>query len=108
MVGPDAEHEGIIRAGARFVEAMACARVPKLVPTLTDEFRLAEREFGFSETSSVRGSQRRRGCWKGTREATGSPRLVITICSPASTRRSRSAVLLRKSRDATLIAMRQT
>ncbi len=29
MVGPDAEHEGIIRSGARFVEAMATARVPK-------------------------------------------------------------------------------
>ena len=27
--GPDAEHEGIIRAGARFVEAMATARVPE-------------------------------------------------------------------------------
>jgi acetyl-CoA carboxylase carboxyltransferase component len=34
MVGPDAEHEGIIRAGAQFVEAMACARVPKLVLTV--------------------------------------------------------------------------
>ena len=34
MVGPDAEHEGIIRAGARFVEAMACARVPKVVLTV--------------------------------------------------------------------------
>ncbi|WP_082821203.1 acyl-CoA carboxylase subunit beta [Gemmatimonas phototrophica] len=34
MVGPDAEHEGIIRAGARFVEAMACARVPKIVLTV--------------------------------------------------------------------------
>lgn len=34
MVGPEAEHEGIIRAGARFVEAMACARVPKLVLTV--------------------------------------------------------------------------
>ncbi len=34
MVGPDAEHEGIIRAGAHFVEAMACARVPKLVLTV--------------------------------------------------------------------------
>ena len=34
MVGPDAEHEGIIRAGARFVEAMATARVPKVVLTL--------------------------------------------------------------------------
>ena len=34
MVGSDAEHEGIIRAGARFVEAMACARVPKLVLTV--------------------------------------------------------------------------
>jgi acetyl-CoA carboxylase carboxyltransferase component len=34
MVGPEAEHEGIIRAGARFVEAMATARVPKLVLTL--------------------------------------------------------------------------
>jgi 3-methylcrotonyl-CoA carboxylase beta subunit len=33
MVGGEAEHEGIIRAGARFVEAMACARVPKLVLT---------------------------------------------------------------------------
>jgi 3-methylcrotonyl-CoA carboxylase beta subunit len=34
MVGPDAEHEGIIRAGARFVEAMACARGPKIVLTV--------------------------------------------------------------------------
>jgi 3-methylcrotonyl-CoA carboxylase beta subunit len=34
MVGPDAEHSGIIRAGARFVEAMSCARVPKLVLTV--------------------------------------------------------------------------
>jgi 3-methylcrotonyl-CoA carboxylase beta subunit len=34
MVGVDAEHSGIIRAGARFVEAMATATVPKLVLTL--------------------------------------------------------------------------
>jgi 3-methylcrotonyl-CoA carboxylase beta subunit len=34
MVGPEAEHEGIIRAGARFVEAMATAKVPKLVLTV--------------------------------------------------------------------------
>ncbi|MEZ4414841.1 MAG: carboxyl transferase domain-containing protein [Gemmatimonadota bacterium] len=34
MVGPDAEHSGIIRAGAHFVEAMATATVPKLVLTL--------------------------------------------------------------------------
>lgn len=34
MVGPEAEHEGIIRSGARFVEAMATARVPKLVLTV--------------------------------------------------------------------------
>ena len=34
MVGPDAEHSGIIRAGARFVEAMATALVPKLVLTV--------------------------------------------------------------------------
>ena len=34
MVGPESEHEGIIRAGARFVEAMATARVPKLVLTV--------------------------------------------------------------------------
>ncbi len=34
MVGPDAEHSGIIRAGAQFVEAMATATVPKLVLTL--------------------------------------------------------------------------
>jgi acetyl-CoA carboxylase carboxyltransferase component len=34
MVGPEAEHEGIIRAGARFVESMAAARVPKLVLTV--------------------------------------------------------------------------
>lgn len=34
MVGPDAEHSGIIRAGARFVEAMATAAVPKLVLTI--------------------------------------------------------------------------
>lgn len=34
MVGPEAEHAGIIRAGARFVEAMAAAVVPKLVLTV--------------------------------------------------------------------------
>jgi acetyl-CoA carboxylase carboxyltransferase component len=34
MVGPAAEHSGIIRAGAEFVEAMATAVVPKLVVTL--------------------------------------------------------------------------
>jgi len=34
MVGTDAEHSGIIRAGARFVEAMATATVPKLVLTM--------------------------------------------------------------------------
>jgi len=34
MVGSEAEHSGIIRAGARFVEAMATATVPKLVLTL--------------------------------------------------------------------------
>src|SRR5207248_9639644 len=34
MVGPEAEHSGIIRAGARFVEAMACAKVPKIVLTI--------------------------------------------------------------------------
>ena len=34
MVGPEAEHGGIIRAGARWVEAMSCARVPKVVLTL--------------------------------------------------------------------------
>ncbi len=34
MVGPEAEHAGIIRAGARWVEAMATARVPKLVLTV--------------------------------------------------------------------------
>src|SRR5207244_10988708 len=34
MVGPEAEHSGIIRAGARFVEAMATAIVPKIVLTV--------------------------------------------------------------------------
>jgi acetyl-CoA carboxylase carboxyltransferase component len=34
MVGSDAEHSGIIRAGAKFVEAMATALVPKLVLTV--------------------------------------------------------------------------
>jgi len=34
MVGTEAEQSGIIRAGARFVEAMACAVVPKIVLTL--------------------------------------------------------------------------
>jgi 3-methylcrotonyl-CoA carboxylase beta subunit len=34
MVGPAAEHSGIIRAGARFVEAMATAVVPKIVLTV--------------------------------------------------------------------------
>ena len=35
MVGAEAEHSGIIRAGARFVEAMATATVPKIVLTVT-------------------------------------------------------------------------
>jgi 3-methylcrotonyl-CoA carboxylase beta subunit len=34
MVGTEEEQEGIIRAGARFVEAMATARVPKVVLTI--------------------------------------------------------------------------
>ena len=34
MVGTEAEHSGIIRAGARFVEAMATATVPKVVLTV--------------------------------------------------------------------------
>ena len=34
MVGTEAEQEGIIRAGARFVEAMATTRVPKIVLTV--------------------------------------------------------------------------
>jgi len=34
MIGADAEHSGIIRAGARFVEAMATTKVPKIVLTI--------------------------------------------------------------------------
>src|ERR687892_1380724 len=34
MVGSEAEHSGIIRAGAHFVEAMATAAVPKIVLTI--------------------------------------------------------------------------
>jgi 3-methylcrotonyl-CoA carboxylase beta subunit len=34
MVGAEAEHSGIIRAGARFVEAMATALAPKIVLTI--------------------------------------------------------------------------
>ena len=34
MVGTDAEHSGIIRAGARMVEAMSVATVPKIVLTI--------------------------------------------------------------------------
>jgi acetyl-CoA carboxylase carboxyltransferase component len=34
MVGPEAEHSGIIRSGARFVEAMATAMSPKIVLTV--------------------------------------------------------------------------
>ena len=34
MVGTEAEHSGIIRAGARFVEAMATSTVPKIVLTI--------------------------------------------------------------------------
>ena len=34
MVGREAEHSGIIRAGAQMVEAMATARVPKIVLTI--------------------------------------------------------------------------
>ena len=35
MIGLDAERSGIIRAGAEMVESMACARVPKIVVTLS-------------------------------------------------------------------------
>ena len=38
MVGPEAEHSGMIRAGAEFVEAMATATVPRLVLTLNHAF----------------------------------------------------------------------
>ena len=34
MVGTEAEHSGIIRAGARFVEAMATSQVPRIVLTI--------------------------------------------------------------------------
>jgi acetyl-CoA carboxylase carboxyltransferase component len=34
MVGPDAERDGIIRAGAEMVESMACATVPRIVLVL--------------------------------------------------------------------------
>ena len=34
MVGPEAEREGIIRAGAEMVETMSCTTVPKIVLTL--------------------------------------------------------------------------
>src|ERR1700728_4538809 len=34
MVGPDAEREGIIRAGADMVKSMSCATVPKIVLTV--------------------------------------------------------------------------
>jgi acetyl-CoA carboxylase carboxyltransferase component len=34
MVGPEAEREGIVRAGADMVEAMSCTSVPKLILTL--------------------------------------------------------------------------
>ncbi|MGH9915815.1 MAG: acyl-CoA carboxylase subunit beta, partial [Pyrinomonadaceae bacterium] len=34
MIGTEAEHSGIIRAGAHFVEAMATASVPKIVLTI--------------------------------------------------------------------------
>ncbi len=34
MVGTEAEHSGIIRSGARFVEAMATATVPRIVLTI--------------------------------------------------------------------------
>ena len=34
MVGVEAEREGIIRAGAEMVEAMACATVPKIILTV--------------------------------------------------------------------------
>src|SRR5262249_50737906 len=34
MVGPEAERDGIIRAGAEMVETMSCATVPKIIVTL--------------------------------------------------------------------------
>ena len=34
MVGPEAEREGIIRAGAEMVESMSCATVPRIILTL--------------------------------------------------------------------------
>jgi acetyl-CoA carboxylase carboxyltransferase component len=58
MVGPDAEHEGIIRSGARFVEAMATARVPKVVLTVNHASGAATTRWrgrGSTPTSSSRG-----------------------------------------------------
>jgi acetyl-CoA carboxylase carboxyltransferase component len=34
MVGPEAEREGIIRAGAEMVETMSCATVPRIIVTI--------------------------------------------------------------------------
>jgi len=34
MIGPEAEREGIIRAGADMVESMSCTTVPKIILTL--------------------------------------------------------------------------
>jgi len=44
----------------------------------------------------------------GTRSATGFPRTVITMLSPASTRLSKSAVLFRRSRVATSTIVRRS
>jgi acetyl-CoA carboxylase carboxyltransferase component len=74
MVGPEAEHQGIIRAGADFVEAMATARVPKLVLTLNHasgagHYAMAGQ--GFDPTFIVSLPTGRLGVVEGTDDASG-------------------------------------
>ena len=64
MVGKEAEQEGIIRAGARWVEAMATASVPKLVLTINHAQAPATTRWrgrGSTPTSSSPGP---RGGWR--------------------------------------------
>ena len=113
MVGPEAEHEGIIRAGARFVEAMATARVPKIVLTVNHAsgagyYAMAGQGFdpdfifswptgrmavmeGESAIQAVHGPALEAAKKKGTALGSGSRRRPSTRCAPTTSTSSTRA-----------------
>src|SRR5690242_6677718 len=69
MVGSEAEHSGIIRAGAQFVEAMATALVPKLVLTVNHAsgagyYAMAGQGFRSEERRVGKEGRSRGGRWE--------------------------------------------